>query len=315
MIQNRDSVPVSIPDNSEIDIQTETKMEGNKMTRTYKTARKSILAHSQHDAVWTAQFCSANDSTAALGMANGKPLYLDLSKAPHVLIAGCTGAGKSVLMHDIITSVLFKNSPDTGRLVLIDPKRGAEFGFYRDNPLLWRPVVKNSEQALSVLSDLCEEMERRYEYMDLNRLRNYNGYKIYVFIDELADLMYTSRKQTETAIVRLAQMGRAAGIHLIIATQQPVVKVCTGIIKANMPTRIALHVKTVTDSRVILDHKGAELLRGAGDGILSMADGTEIRFQAGYMTDDEIQAVSNDCGFVGSQKTAAKRSIWQRIFG
>ena len=158
------------------------------MKRTYKTARKSILTHSQHDAVWTAQFCNATDSTAALGMANGKPLYLDLAKAPHVLIAGCTGAGKSVLMHDLITSVLFKNSPDTGRLVLIDPKRGAEFGFYRDNPLLWRPVVKNSEQALAVLSDLCDEMERRYEYMDLNRMRNYNGYKIYVFVDELADL-------------------------------------------------------------------------------------------------------------------------------
>lgn len=285
------------------------------MKYTYTAPSADLVNSSLSDSLCWESYTESSNSTCALGRSEYNNVVLDIAKAVHVLIAGAAGSGKSVLMHDIICSLMFKNTPNTARFLMIDPKM-VEFSFYEGSPMLWRPVVTETEDALKALEDACVEMDRRYSVLRQMHLRNIEGTNIprlYIVIDELADLMYTSKKRAEASIVRLAQKGRAAGIHLIIATQHPVVKVVTGIIKANITCRIALHTATGSDSRVILDHYGAELLRGAGDAIIKYPDRIEeIRFQAGYISDAEIESIAQ---WSRDQLPRRNRGILGWLFG
>jgi S-DNA-T family DNA segregation ATPase FtsK/SpoIIIE len=234
----------------------------------------------------------------------GNPFVTDLKKLPHLLIAGTTGSGKSVGINAMLISLLYKNSPDTLRLMMIDPKM-LEFSIYNDIPHLLTPVITNSKQSIIALSNMVVEMERRYRIMSHSKTKNIEGYNekikseggeimpyIVVIIDELADLMMTSGKDVEVYIARLAQMSRAAGIHLIVATQRPSVDVVTGIIKANLPSRISYKVGQRIDSKVILDMQGAESLLGRGD-MLFTPPGMSgvIRLHAPYTSEHEVERV------------------------
>jgi S-DNA-T family DNA segregation ATPase FtsK/SpoIIIE len=234
----------------------------------------------------------------------GKPIITDLAKAPHLLIAGATGSGKSVCMSTLILSMLYKFKPDELELVLIDPKR-VEFGLFRQIPHLIHSVVADAKPAVQVLKWIVAEMERRYEVLAEKQVRNiasYNqkaeaeGFKkmpfTVVIIDELADLMMTSKGDAEGALCRIAQLSRAVGIHTIVATQRPSVNVITGIIKANFPTRIAFQVSSNVDSRTILDCKGAESLLGRGDFLFNPPGIARlIRIQSPMVEDHEILKV------------------------
>ena len=234
----------------------------------------------------------------------GRVIMCDLAKAPHALIAGATGSGKSVCIGNVILSLLYRFRPDELELVLVDPKI-VEFAVYRDLPHLIHPVVTDPKQACQALKWLVREMERRYEVLAEKRVRNLAGYNakaveegfpklpfIVLIIDELADLMMTAQSDVETPIARLAQMSRAVGIHTILATQRPSVNVITGVIKANFPTRIAFQVSSQIDSRTILDSKGAESLQGRGDMLYSPPGiGQLQRLQAPYVDDTEIERV------------------------
>jgi len=234
----------------------------------------------------------------------GKPFITDLKKLPHLLIAGTTGSGKSVGINSMILSLLYKNSPDNLRLVMIDPKM-LEFSMYNDIPHLLTPVITKASDAINALSNMVGEMERRYTLMSKTKtknIENYNekalkdGYEtipyIVVVIDELADLMMTSGKDVEYSIARLAQMARASGIHLIVATQRPSVDVVTGLIKANLPSRLSYKVGQKVDSKIILDSMGAESLLGRGD-MLFTPPGTPgvVRIHAPWSTETEIEQV------------------------
>ncbi|MFH1497161.1 MAG: DNA translocase FtsK [Verrucomicrobiota bacterium] len=236
----------------------------------------------------------------------GKHIVCDLARAPHVLIAGATGAGKSVCISNLILSLIYRFRPDELELVLIDPKI-VEFAIYRDLPHLIHPVVTDPKQACQALKWLVREMERRYEILADKGVRNLAGYNtkavsegfprlpyIVLIIDELADLMMTAPAEIETSIARLAQMSRAVGIHTVLATQRPSVNVITGVIKANYPTRIAFQVSSQVDSRTILDGKGAESLQGRGDMLYSPPGlGRLQRLQAPFVDDGEIEGVVN----------------------
>jgi len=234
----------------------------------------------------------------------GKPFITDLKKLPHLLIAGTTGSGKSVGINAMILSLLYKNSPDQLKLLMIDPKM-LEFSIYNDIPHLLTPVITKPKEAISALNNMVYEMERRYQLMSQTRtknIENYNekakkeGYEplpyIVVIIDELADLMMTSGKDVEYSIARLAQMARASGIHLIVATQRPSVDVVTGLIKANLPSRISYKVGQKIDSKIILDGQGAESLLGRGD-MLFTPPGMSglVRLHAPWSTETEIEKV------------------------
>ena len=234
----------------------------------------------------------------------GKPFVTDLKKLPHLLIAGTTGSGKSVGINSMILSLLYKNSPDNLRLVMIDPKM-LEFSMYNDIPHLLTPVITKAVDAINALANMVGEMERRYTLMANTRtknIENYNekakkdGYEtmpyIVIVIDELADLMMTSGKDVEYSIARLAQMARASGIHLIVATQRPSVDVVTGLIKANLPSRLSYKVGQKIDSKIILDSMGAESLLGRGD-MLFTPPGTPgiVRIHAPWSTETEIEQV------------------------
>lgn len=232
---------------------------------------------------------TASKSTALLGYAYGECITLDLADAPHVLIAGETGSGKSVMLHNIVLSLALRNTAETMGLVMIDPKQ-VELSMYKNLGLLELPIAKGSEEAIKTLDTLCTFMDNRYKMMESMGARRWNGKRIYVVIDELADLMFTSGKQVEKYIVRLAQLGRACGIHLIIATQRPEAKVITGLIKANIPTRICLPVVSWRDSMIILDEKGGEQLENPGDAILKKGL-KKIRFKGVLSTDQTIDKV------------------------
>ncbi len=248
---------------------------------------------------------SASPLTMILGKdIVGKPFVTDLKKLPHLLIAGTTGSGKSVGINSMILSLLYKNSPDNLRLVMIDPKM-LEFSMYNDIPHLLTPVITKAVDAINALANMVGEMERRYSLMAKTRtknIENYNekakkeGYEtmpyIVVVIDELADLMMTSGKDVEYSIARLAQMARASGIHLIVATQRPSVDVVTGLIKANLPSRLSYKVGQKIDSKIILDSMGAESLLGRGD-MLFTPPGTPgiVRIHAPWSTETEIEQV------------------------
>ncbi len=232
----------------------------------------------------------------------GRPICANLADMPHLLIAGATGAGKSVGINTIICSILFKASPEEVRLLMVDPKR-IELSAYEDIPHLLHPVVVDPKMASRALQWAVLEMERRYSLMEEKRVKNIAGYNelveeklplILIIIDELADLMMVASKDVEGSVARLAQMARAAGMHLILATQRPSVDVLTGLIKANFPTRMSFKVSSKIDSRTILDASGAEHLLGKGD-MLFVPPGTSTmqRIHAAYITEKEIEAVVN----------------------
>ena len=242
----------------------------------------------------------------------GKPFITDLKKLPHLLIAGTTGSGKSVGINAMILSLLYKNSPDQLRLLMIDPKM-LEFSIYNDIPHLLTPVITKAKQAIVALNNMFYEMERRYSLMSENRTKNIESYNekvkkeggehlpyIVVIIDELADLMMTSGKDVEYSIARLAQMARASGIHLVVATQRPSVDVVTGLIKANLPSRISYRVGQKEDSKIILDQQGAESLLGKGDMLFTPPGSTGlVRLHAPWSTEEEIEKIVN---FIKSQR-------------
>ncbi len=228
-------------------------------------------------------------------------IILDIDRMPHILIAGTTGSGKSILMHSILTSLLFRNSPDELKLILIDPKR-VEMVNYNNIPHLLTPVIVEPEKILSALKWAMAEMDRRYKLFQQVGVRNIQGYNemsgfqalpyIVIFIDELADLMMFAPVEVEDAITRLAQLARATGIHLVIATQRPSVDVITGLMKANIPCRIAFNVASLIDSRVILDTQGAEKLLGRGDMLFLPPDAAKpMRIQGVLVTDPEINSL------------------------
>jgi S-DNA-T family DNA segregation ATPase FtsK/SpoIIIE len=231
----------------------------------------------------------------------GHPIVANLAEMPHLLIAGATGSGKSVMLNAMIASLLFRCTPHQTRLVMIDPKR-VELTDYNDIPHLLTPVVTNARQAASVLKDMLRVMEKRFERFAEVGARNIQAfnqltdvepmYYIVIIIDELADLMMVAPADFEDIICRLAQMTRATGIHLVVATQRPSVDVVTGLIKANIPSRLAFAVSSQVDSRTILDQNGAEKLLGRGD-LLFMPLGASraVRAQGAYVADDEIRAV------------------------
>ncbi len=234
----------------------------------------------------------------------GKPFVTDLKKLPHLLIAGTTGSGKSVGINAMILSLLYKNSPDQLRLLMIDPKM-LEFSIYNDIPHLLTPVITKPKQAIVALNNMVAEMERRYELMAESRTKNIENYNekikreggehfpyIVVIIDELADLMMTSGKDVEISIARLAQKSRACGIHLIVATQRPSVDVVTGLIKANLPSRISYRVGQKIDSKIILDQMGAESLLGRGDMLFTPPGAPAlVRLHAPWATEEEIEKI------------------------
>lgn len=238
--------------------------------------------------------------TVSLGLdVSGNPLALDIAKMPHMLVAGTTGSGKSVLINSFISSLLFRASPQEVRLILIDPKR-VEFTGYNGIPHLLTPVIVDPKQILSALKWAMNEMDKRYKIFAERGVRNIDGYNelsgfqalpyIVIFIDELADLMMFAPVEVEDAIARLAQMARATGIHLVIATQRPSVNVITGLIKANIPCRIAFNVSSMIDSRVILDTQGAEKLLGRGDMLYIPPDQAKpTRIQGSYVSEQEVK--------------------------
>ncbi len=248
-------------------------------------------------------------SKSPLTMAMGKdivgnPFVTDLKKLPHLLIAGTTGSGKSVGINAMILSLLYRNDPDSLKLMLIDPKM-LEFSIYNDIPHLITPVITDSAKAIAALANMVGEMERRYKMMAESRTKNIDNYNekaikkgldtmpfIVVVIDELADLMMNGGKDVEYSIARLAQMARASGIHLIVATQRPSVDVVTGLIKANLPSRLSYRVGQRIDSKVILDALGADSLLGKGDALFTPpASNALVRIHAPWNSEDEIEEI------------------------
>ncbi|MBR6402418.1 MAG: DNA translocase FtsK [Eubacterium sp.] len=243
---------------------------------------------------------------------SGQIIISDVAKMPHLLVAGATGSGKSVCINTLIMSILYKAGPEDVKMIMIDPKR-VEFSMYNDIPHLLIPVVTDAKKAAGALNWAVDEMTKRYQLFEKYNVRNIEGFnkkvksespnddpqfrhlpQIVVIVDELADLMMVAHKEVEDSIVRLCQLARAAGIHLIIATQRPSVDVITGLIKANVPSRIALSVSSAVDSRTIIDMNGAEKLLGNGDMLFYPTGYTKpIRVQGAYLSDDEILSVVN----------------------
>lgn len=263
------------------------------------------------------------DSAAKLSVTlgrdiSGQPIVANLARMPHLLVAGATGSGKSVCINGIITSILYKAKPDEVKFLMIDPKM-VELNMYNGIPHLLAPVVTDPRRASLALKKVVLEMEKRYEAFSKTGTRNIEGYNnllangqpgnpmpplplIVVIVDELADLMMVAANDVEDSITRLAQMARAAGIHLIIATQRPSVDVITGVIKANIPSRIAFGVSSMVDSRTILDMGGAEKLLGRGDMLyLPVGASKPVRVQGAYLSDEEVESVVH---FVSKQEEA-----------
>jgi len=263
---------------------------------------------------------SSKPLTIALGRnISGKAVFGNMVKMPHVLVAGTTGSGKSVTIHSMITSLLYRNGPDDLKLILIDPKR-VELTLYNNIPHLLTPVITEAKKTILALKWAAKEMDRRYDILEAESVRDIESYHINVFgknskkmrkngdgteeevnaermpyiiiiIDELADIMSTYPRELEAAIVRLAQMSRAVGIHLILSTQRPEVNIITGLIKANIPARVALKVSSQVDSRTILDAGGAEKLLGAGDMLYSSGEAQPERLQSAFISEPEVKKV------------------------
>lgn len=249
--------------------------------------------------------------TVALGRGlSGKSIFGNLAKMPHLLVAGTTGSGKSVTIHSLITSLLYRNGPEDLQFIMVDPKR-VELTLYNKIPHLLTPVITEAKKTILSLKWAAKEMDRRYDILQAESVQNIESYHsniyekakksnenaerlpyIVIVIDELADIMQAYPRELESAIVRLAQMSRAVGIHLILSTQRPSVNVITGLIKANIPTRVALQVSSQIDSRTILDQGGAEKLLGAGDMLYSCAENPHPeRLQSAFISEDEVKKV------------------------
>ncbi len=248
--------------------------------------------------------------TVALGKGlSGRAYFGNLAKMPHALIAGATGSGKSVTIHSVITSLLYRNGPEEMRMIMVDPKR-VELTLYNKIPHLLTPVITDAKKCILALKWAAKEMDRRYDMLESEAVRDIESYHntilpkkknieesdkmpyIVIIIDELADIMQSYPRELESAIVRLAQMSRAVGIHLILSTQRPSVNVITGLIKANVPTRVALQVSSQIDSRTILDAAGAEKLLGAGDMLYASGEMSQPeRLQSAFISEDEVKKV------------------------
>ena len=260
---------------------------------------------------------SSKPLTTALGRnISGRAVFGNLAKMPHILVAGTTGSGKSVTIHSMITSLLYRNGPDDLKLILIDPKR-VELTLYNNIPHLLTPVITEAKKTILALKWAAKEMDRRYDILEAESVRDIESYHknvwgkkslgaaqdgadapnadrlpyIIIIIDELADIMSTYPRELEAAIVRLAQMSRAVGIHLILSTQRPEVNIITGLIKANIPARVALKVSSQIDSRTILDAGGAEKLLGAGDMLYSSGEAQPERLQSAFISESEVKKV------------------------
>tara|TARA_Y100000310_G_scaffold9735_2_gene10482 strand:+ start:12328 stop:14538 length:2211 start_codon:yes stop_codon:yes gene_type:complete len=258
---------------------------------------------------------SLSNLTFVLGQdVSGRPVFADLARMPHLLVAGSTGTGKTICLSSIILSLLYRNNPDTLKLILVDPKR-VDFAVYNNLPHLLTPVIRDAQTTVNVLKWLISEMERRFEVMALAKARNISSYNekikieenskdpkeesspqfmpyIVLVIDELADLMVARGREIEASVVRLAQMARAVGIHLIVATQRPSVEVITGLIKANITSRITFQVASQVDSRTVLDMAGAEKLLGLGDMLFISAEIVKPkRIQGTFVLDKEVKRV------------------------
>ncbi len=249
---------------------------------------------------------SKSKLTSSLGMdVGGNPIYFDIAKMPHLLIAGATGMGKSVCINSVIISILYKAKPEEVKLILIDPKK-VEFAIYRDIPHLYAPIVSDPKKAAGALASAVAEMERRFELIEEVGVRDIKTYnevtendpakefmpQMVIIIDELADLMMTAPDEVESSICRLAQKARAAGIHIIIGTQRPSVDVITGLIKANIPSRIACTVASQVDSRTIIDIAGAEKLIGRGDMLFAPVGAAKpMRVQGAFVTEAEVENI------------------------
>ncbi len=246
---------------------------------------------------------------------NGEPVFANIAKMPHMLVAGATGSGKSITLHSILISLLYKNSPEMLKMILIDPKR-VELSIYNNLPHLIAPVVTDNKKAIGALRWVIQEMDRRYQVLLEAGSRDIKSYNksaaepmpyILVVIDELADLMATYGREVEGSIIRLAQMARATGIHIIVSTQRPSVEVITGLIKANITTRIALQVASQIDSRTILDMAGAEKLLGHGDLLFVSSDFSKPRrIQGAFLTEEEMKGV---IAFIKENNEVAMSSI------
>lgn len=277
----------------------------------FKDVLKSLLSNSKYQ---------HNPLVVSLGKdVSGKPVFAQLDKMPHLLIAGATGSGKSVCVNTIISSILMRAKPDEVKLILVDPKK-VELSIYNGIPHLLAPVVTDPKKAAAVLREVVAEMERRYDLFASVNARNIQGYnefaKTYnedhtdepkeilpyhvIILDEVADLMMVASKDVEDCIMRISQMARAAGIHLIVATQRPSTDIITGVIKANIPSRIAFAVSSSIDSRTILDTSGAEKLLGKGDMLFSpMGSSSPMRVQGCFVSDEEVSAIVH---YVSSQQ-------------
>lgn len=270
---------------------------------------KAVTIVRLHNLINSPEFVEAPPLSVALGRdVAGMGQYLDIEKMPHLLVAGATGSGKSVCLHTILTSLLYKNFPQMLKLIIIDPKR-IELAAYNGIPHLLAPIITERDKAVAALRWATREMERRYEYLAQYKVRNISSYNalvakekggdpimpyIIIVVDELADLMMTAAKEVEAAIVRLAQMSRAVGIHLIISTQRPSVEVITGLIKANIPCRIACQVASLVDSRTILDMSGAEKLLGSGDMLYLPPDASKPRrIQGAFVSEKEVKRITD----------------------
>ena len=259
------------------------------------------------DLIESAKFSDAKSKlTASLGMdVGGNPIYFDIAKMPHLLIAGATGMGKSVCINSIIVSILYKAKPDEVKLILVDPKK-VEFNIYKDIPHLYAPIVSDPKKAAGALASAVAEMERRFELIEevgVRDIATYNAVtendptkefmpQMVIIIDELADLMMTAPDEVEASICRLAQKARAAGIHIVIGTQRPSVDVITGLIKANIPSRIACTVASQIDSRTILDMAGAEKLIGRGDMLFAPVGASKpMRVQGAFVSEAEVERI------------------------
>ena len=271
------------------------------------------------DLIENSKFTEAKSKlTAALGMdVGGNPIYFDIAKMPHMIIAGATGMGKSVCINGIIMSILYKARPEDVKLILVDPKK-VEFALYRDIPHLYAPIVSEPKKAAGALASAVAEMERRFELIEEVGVRDIATYnkvtendpskehmpQMVIIIDELADLMMTAPDEVEASICRLAQKARAAGIHIIIGTQRPSVDVITGLIKANIPSRIACTVASQVDSRTIIDIAGAEKLIGRGDMLFAPVGAAKpLRVQGAFVSEKEVESIVN---FILENNTKAK---------